>query len=58
MAFKLANRYGNAICYAETEKEKQDLISRGFHEVPQESKKAVKTNTSAKRGKKNDKKEN
>lgn len=58
MAFKLVNRYGNAIYHAETEAQKQELISRGFHEVPQDSQKTVTANTSAKRGRKNVKVEN
>lgn len=30
--YKLVNDYGNAIYYAETEQERNELLSRGFHE--------------------------
>ena len=58
MAYKVTNKYGNIFYTLETEAQRDEFIRRGFHEVPQENKKAVKTNTSTKRGKKNDKKEN
>lgn len=30
--FKMVNRYGNAVCMAKTEKERDELITRGYHE--------------------------
>lgn len=30
--FKMVNRYGNAICMAKTEKERDELIVKGYHE--------------------------
>lgn len=30
--FKMINRYGNAVCIAKTEKEKEELLIRGYHE--------------------------
>lgn len=54
MAYKMVSELGNAIYYAKTEREKQRLERLGYKE---EIKKTT-ANTSAKRGKKNDKAEN
>ena len=30
--FKMTNRYGNAVCMATTERERDELITKGYHE--------------------------
>ena len=57
MTYKMVSEYGNAIYYVDTERAKEDLIRRGYHEekpkaaAPKENK--PKTGTT-KRVKKND----
>ena len=45
--FKMVNRYGNAVCFAKTESEKRQFISRGFHEVKEETEVKEEKNTTA-----------
>lgn len=47
--FKMVNRYGNAVCFAKTESEKRQFISRGFHEVKEEPKVTEQNKTAVKR---------
>jgi hypothetical protein len=54
--FILTNEYRTAFYNVDTELERDELISRGFIDITEET--SVNKNTSTKRGKKNDKKEN
>ena len=54
--FILTNEYRTAFYNVDTELQRDELISRGFIDITEE--KNENKSTSAKRGKKNDKKEN